>query len=84
MKDRIEQCAVSVWKALGEVGQINILRLSEHLGEMSVLTYQALGWLAREDKIRYERKGNQFCVSLTESEQRAYQNSNSTRSVEHA
>jgi len=61
---RIEQCAGEVLEALTGVEEINILRLAEYLGERSVLTYQALGWLAREGKIRYRRSGSQVFVAL--------------------
>lgn len=50
--------------ALGEVGEINILRLSEYLGERSALSYQALGWLAREGRVRYRQHESQVFVSL--------------------
>lgn len=61
---RIVECAAVVVEALGEVGEINILRLSEYLGERSALSYQALGWLAREGKIRYRQQETQVFVSL--------------------
>jgi hypothetical protein len=64
--ERIEQCAASVLEALAGVEEINILRLAEYLGERSALTYQALGWLAREGKIRYRRSGSQVFVALAE------------------
>ena len=69
MLDRIELCAERAWHALGKAGEVNVLRLSEHLQERSVITYQALGWLAREGKIRYDQRGNQVYISLTEEEQ---------------
>ncbi len=60
---RIAQCADSVLRTLGEVQEINILRLAEYLGERSALTYQALGWLAREGKVTYRQSGAQVFVS---------------------
>jgi hypothetical protein len=69
VRDRIEQCTARILATLGEIGSINVLRLSEQMGEMSMLTYQALGWLAREERIRYERRGNQVHVSLAAVEQ---------------
>ena len=65
---RIAECAVTVQRTLGEVEEINILRLAEYLGERSALTYQALGWLAREGKVRYRQSGAQVFVSLMEEE----------------
>ena len=68
MREKIIQCAEMVCKALGEVGDINILRLAEFLGERSLIAYQAIGWLAREGKIRYRQEGNQIFISLMEGE----------------
>jgi hypothetical protein len=61
---QISECADTVLRTLGDVGEINILRLAEYLGERSALTYQALGWLAREGKVRYRQNGAQVFVSL--------------------
>ena len=76
---RIAECAAVIVGALGEVGEINILRLSEYLGERSALTYQALGWLAREGRIRYRQSESQVFVSLTEEEKRKHENDKSKR-----
>jgi Winged helix-turn-helix domain (DUF2582) len=61
--DKIVECAATVLRALGEVEEINILRLAEYLGERSALTYQALGWLAREGKVSYRQSGSQVFIS---------------------
>jgi Mn-dependent DtxR family transcriptional regulator len=60
----IEDCAKSIVSLLQKAGEANILRLSEHLSERSVIVYQALGWLAREGRIRYETRGDQVYVAL--------------------
>jgi hypothetical protein len=64
----IEECAHKIIVILEKMGEANILRLSEHLAERSVITYQALGWLAREGRVRYERRGNQVYVALQSGE----------------
>jgi hypothetical protein len=66
MRESIELCAGRVRESLARFPAINIMRLSELLGERSVIVYQALGWLAREGKIRYEQRGNQVYVSLSQ------------------
>lgn len=76
---RIAECAAVITAALGEVGEINVLRLSEYLGERSALTYQALGWLAREGRIGYRQSESQVFVSLTEQEKRKHENNISKR-----
>ncbi len=50
-------------KALVDSGEANVLRLSQQLSERSVITCQALGWLAREGRIQYAQRGNQVYVS---------------------
>ncbi len=81
MTDRIAACAGAVWETLGRMTEINILRLSEYLGERSTLTYQALGWLAHEGKVRYEQKGGQIFVSLTDSERQKFMASRKTEEL---
>jgi hypothetical protein len=67
VQDRIIQCTADIIKALNGLREINILSLSEYIGESSVLTYQALGWLACEGKIRYRQTGRQVMVSLSDA-----------------
>ena len=76
---RIAECAAVVQRTLGEVGEINLLRLAEYLGERSALTYQALGWLAREGKVRYRQSESQVFVSLTEEEKGKFKNDQTKR-----
>ena len=63
MEEIIVQCAKRIWALLDETPEVNILRLSELLGERNVIAYQALGWLARDGKIHYAQKGNQLIIS---------------------
>lgn len=69
MLQKIEQCAERIGLILGKSGEINVLLLSEQLEERNVITYQALGWLAREGKISYRQRGNQVYVSLRDTEE---------------
>jgi hypothetical protein len=64
MKTLIGHTAGKVWEALKEKDQINIEQLPRMLKEKSVIVYQAVGWLAREDKIVYHKKGDKTYVSL--------------------
>ena len=68
MKTLIGQTAGKVWKQLKEKDQVNIEQLPRMLKEKTVIVYQAVGWLAREDKIKYHKKGDKTYVSLTDSE----------------
>lgn len=64
MEEKILECALKIRLVLGELGEVNLLRLSEFLAERSVIAYQALGWLAREGSVRYRKRENQVYVSL--------------------
>jgi len=64
LEQAIAECAERILKVLGETGEANVLRLSQQLSERSVITYQALGWLAREGRVLYAQRGNQVYVSV--------------------
>ena len=68
VEEKIFECAKKIWVLLEKTKEVNILRLSELLGERNVIAYQALGWLARDKKIHYEQKGSQIFISRDEGE----------------
>ena len=63
MEKQIAECADRIVRRLEVVAEMNVLRLAEHLGERSVVAYQALGWLAREGRVRYTRRGSEVYIS---------------------
>ncbi len=71
MEEKIVECTTRIWTLLEQTSEVNILRLSELLGERSVIAYQALGWLARDRKIHYEQKGSQVFISRSPGGRRA-------------
>ena len=66
MKNLIESCATRVVSLLREKHSLNVLLFPELLGERSVIVYQALGWLAREGKVRHVMNGRQCYLRLAE------------------
>jgi hypothetical protein len=68
VKDKIGQIAGQIWKILKKKGEVNAAQLPKLVNEKSSLVYQALGWLAREDKIEYQVKAAKTFVSLAASE----------------
>ena len=64
MKVKIGTLAGKIWETLQKNGEVNITQLSKNLTAKSTEVYQALGWLAREDKINYSTKGSKIFVSL--------------------
>jgi Mn-dependent DtxR family transcriptional regulator len=68
VKDKIGKTAGAIWKILKKKKELNVTELPKLLKEKSSLVYQALGWLAREDKIEYHTKAAKTFVSLADSE----------------
>ena len=71
MIEVIARCAERISALLEQKQEVNILHLSELLGERSVIAYQALGWLARDNKINYLQRGNQSYISRREEDSAA-------------
>lgn len=61
---RIGDTAGVVWKTLVENGPLSMARLVKAVGEPRDTVMQALGWLAREDKVWIEEDGRTRVVSL--------------------
>ena len=72
MKEKVIEAAGKTWRFLGQNGEINVSQLSKSLKEKDEVVFQALGWLAREDKINYTIKNRRTFVSLVEGELRAF------------
>ena len=64
MIESIGDTAGKVWQFLNEKGEANIIDLIKGVEADSGLILQAIGWLAREDKLRIEKKGPYVIYSL--------------------
>ena len=74
MKEKVIETAGKAWKFLGQNGETEIVQLSKQLKEKDTLVLQAVGWLAREDKINYSTKNRKTFVSLVDQELSAFNN----------
>jgi hypothetical protein len=72
MKDRIGEIAGKIWTIWGEKQNVDILKPPKILKEGGEIVYQALGWLAREDKIDYHTQEKKTFVSLSHEEQEIF------------
>ena len=63
----IGDTAGMVWKVLAENGPLSMAKLVKAVGEPRDTVMQALGWLAREDKVWIDEEGRSRVVSLRES-----------------
>jgi hypothetical protein len=64
MKEIIGTSAGKIWRIPQKNGDVAISKLPKVLGESESITYQALGWLAREGKIEYSTEEHNTFVSL--------------------
>jgi Winged helix-turn-helix domain (DUF2582) len=70
MKEKIGEAAGKIWNILRENEEVALSQFPRMMKEKTLIVHQALGWLAREDKIVYRAKGNKIYVALIESEKR--------------
>ena len=65
MKEHIGATAGRIWDTLQERDRVSLSQLPKLLKERDTVVYQALGWLAREDKVEYQSQGKGTYVSLS-------------------
>jgi len=61
---QIGELAGTVWRVLDEEGPMSLAKLAKSLDAPRDLTMQAVGWLAREDKVKVEESSRGRIVSL--------------------
>jgi hypothetical protein len=64
MNEEIGKAAGAVWKALEANAPMSPTKLKKATGLKDNLLYMGLGWLAREEKVEFEQKGNSKTVRL--------------------
>lgn len=72
MKEKVIDTAGKTWRFLGQNGETNVAQLPRLLRETDTVVLQALGWLAREDKISYTTRSRRTFVSLVTKEVTAF------------
>lgn len=70
--EHIGEAASQVWNYLGKKGRASVSGLPRALKLKSAVTYQSLGWLAREGKVQFENTDGKECVCLTPEENEAF------------
>lgn len=83
LKEQVGKTAGQVWKYLGKNGRTTFNTLqNEFSGKVdNSLIYQAIGWLAREDKINFMPDNKETYVALTENEMKIYQRENTDQTA---
>lgn len=68
MKEKVGETAGQIWDLLKKKGEVNMAEVPRLLKEKSTVVYQAVGWLARENKIEYRTAATKTFIFLAESE----------------
>jgi len=71
----IGEAAGKLWMVLGAQKRIAVNGLAKVLGGDAALAQQAVGWLARENKVEFETQGRTVVVKLTSSEAEEFRKS---------
>ena len=61
---QIGETAVLIWSALSDGGPLSTAKLVKIIDRPRDTVMQAIGWLAREDKIQIEEEGRSRILSL--------------------
>ena len=70
-REKVGEIAGKIWGILKQKEKVNISQLPKLVKEKSDITYQAVGWLAREGKILYNSEKSKVYLTLTEEEKMA-------------
>ncbi len=70
MKEKIGDAAGAVWRILNENDKVELSALPKLVKQKDTMAFQAVGWLAREDKIQYHTEGRNTFVALVPHERR--------------
>jgi hypothetical protein len=61
---QIGETAGTVWKVLADNGPMSMAKLVKAVDEPRDTVMQAIGWLAREDKLVFEEEGRSRIIAL--------------------
>jgi hypothetical protein len=61
-----------IWRVLFDNGALSVRKIGEFTGYQEKMIFLSLGWLAREDKIRFFEKNDSIQIELKPSFQEIY------------
>lgn len=64
MQETIVESAGQIWEYLNEKGEVTTTKMKKDLGIDENFAAMGLGWLAREDKVSFAKKGPHTKISL--------------------
>ena len=63
-KEKIGENAGKIWQTLNEHGEMSVSQVKKKTTLNDSEANMAIGWLAREDKVTFSRKGKSLNISL--------------------
>ncbi len=60
----IGETAGKVWQVLNDNGESTLAKVKKQVGASTEVLHQAIGWLAREDKLNISKKGSSVKFSV--------------------
>ena len=66
MQTEIDSAAGTIWRYLNERGETTLSKLRQGAKLPDQLLFAGIGWLAREEKLRFTREGRGVRVCLRE------------------
>lgn len=64
MQETIIESAGQIWNYLNEKGEVTTTKMKKELGIDENFAAMGLGWLAREDQVKFSKKGCHTKISL--------------------
>ncbi|MBN2413690.1 winged helix-turn-helix domain-containing protein [candidate division KSB1 bacterium] len=64
MKNEIGVLAGNVWELLNKKGPMTLTQLKKLVNSNDFTLHAAIGWLAREDKLDFQKSGNSIKINL--------------------
>ena len=62
--NKIGEAAGNIWRTLEERGPQTFAALMEEVNAPQSLFFMAIGWLSREEKVRFEPAGGDYLIAL--------------------
>ncbi len=60
----IGETAGNIWQVLNDNGESTFAKVKKKVGGSDDILHQAIGWLAREDKLTISKKGSSVKLSV--------------------
>ena len=64
IKNQIGEIAGKIWDELDQNGEASLAQLKKKIGTSAFFLQAGIGWLAREEKVSFSKRGNSLIITL--------------------